>query len=138
MRSSFECELPRGVSAPGMARGLVADWFATVIGAGTVEKAKLLVSELVTNAVLHGRGRITLRVDLFDDRLVVEVTDEGPGFQLDVAERDFERVGVGGWGLSVVDAESRRWGVDGDTSRVWFELRLPGPSPFPGEAAPSR
>jgi len=66
---------------PGMARRLLADWLAPAFAEGTVAKARLMVSELVTNAVRHGHGTITLRADLCQDRLRVEVADEGPGFQ---------------------------------------------------------
>ncbi|MDQ6606117.1 MAG: ATP-binding protein [Actinomycetota bacterium] len=66
-------------------------------GLGT---AKLLASELVTNAVLHGEGTITLRAALDDDRLLVEVIDQGSGFERVVDEHGFDK--VGGWGLRIV------------------------------------
>lgn len=123
----FESELPRDVSAPGIARRLLADWLAPALGEVAIAKAALMVSELVTNAVRHGHGTITLRADLSQARLHVEVADEGAGFQREARERDFEQIGVGGWGLSIIDAEAVRWGVGEGTSRVWFELRRPGP-----------
>lgn len=122
-----EFELASGVDAPGVARRLLAEWFAPVLADGTLMTARLLVSELVSNAVTHGRGRITLRAQLFDGRLLVEVLDEGDGFERDLRERDFQTPGVGGWGLRVVDAESSRWGLRRDSSHVWFELERPGP-----------
>jgi anti-sigma regulatory factor (Ser/Thr protein kinase) len=93
----------------------------------TLITARLLVSELVSNAVTHGHGRITLRAQLFERRLLVEVIDEGDGFDRRLRERGFRTPGVGGWGLSVVDAESSCWGVRRDSSHVWFELERPGP-----------
>ena len=120
----FEAELPRNVDAPGVARRLVADWFSRAVGDGAVATARLLVSEVVTNAVCHGRGRIVLRADLDDVRLRVEVDDEGVGFKRVVRERD-ESLGVGGWGLSFVDAESSRWGIQEGRAGVWFELERP-------------
>ena len=124
---SFECELASGVDAPGVARRLLTEWFAAVLADGTLATARLLVSELVTNAVCHGCGLITLKAQLFELRLMVEVLDEGGGFEREPRERDFRTPGVGGWGLSVVDAESSRWGVSRDRSHVWFELKRPGP-----------
>lgn len=106
---------------------MLTEWFAPVLAAGTLMTARLLVSELVTNAVTHGRGRITLRAQLFERRLLVEVIDEGGGFERELRERDFDTPGVGGWGLSVVDAESNRWGLRRHSSHVWFELERPRP-----------
>src|ERR1700744_4212302 len=108
MSAPFECDLASGVDAPGAARGLLTEWFAPVLADDTLTTARLLVSELVTNAVTHGRGRVTLRAQVFERRLRVEVIDEGDGFECEL-ERDFQRPGVGGWGLSLVDVESSRW-----------------------------
>ena len=118
----FEFVLPRSVDGPGIARRLLADWFAPALANSTLVPARLLVSELVSNAVRHGCGRITLRAQLRDGRLLVEVIDEGQGFERELRERDFERRGTGRWGLSVVDTESSRWGIGRGTTRVWFEL----------------
>ena len=106
---------------------MLTQWFGAVLAAGTLTTARLLVSELVTNAVPHGRGCITLRAQLLERRLVVEVIDEGHGFECAPREGNFHPPGVGGWGLSVVDEESSRWGVRCDSSNVWFELDRPGP-----------
>ena len=131
--AGFEFELGSGVDAPGVARRLLTEWFATVLADGLLMTARLLVSELVSNAVTHGRGRVTLRAQLFERRLLVEVIDEGDGFERALGARDFHSPGVGGWGLSIVDAESSRWGLDRDRSHVWFELERPGPRPEPSD-----
>jgi anti-sigma regulatory factor (Ser/Thr protein kinase) len=125
----FECELGSGAGAPGVARRLLTEWFAGVLADGTLTTARLLVSELVTNAVTHGAGRVTLRAQLFELRVLVEVFDEGGGFERDLRGGDFRTPGLGGWGLSIVDAESIRWGVRGGRSHVWFELERSGISP---------
>lgn len=122
----FEFVLPQAVDAPGVARRLVAGWFAPGLPDGTVDTAKLLVSELVTNAVIHGHGQVTLRAQILERRLLVDVIDEGDGFDCELPKRDFQAPGVGGWGLRVVDAESSRWGLRPGRSHVWFELELPG------------
>lgn len=117
----FELALPRDVSAPGIARHTLNEWFATSLADDDAfDTAKLLASELVTNAVLHGQGTITVRADLDEDRLLVEVMDEGTGFERAVRDGDFEK--TGGWGLALVDSESSRWGVQEGTTHVWFEL----------------
>lgn len=128
MDASFECELASGVDAPGVARGVLTGWFSFVRADDTLTTtARLLVSELVTNAVAHGRGRITLRARFVKLRVLIEVLDEGGGFEREGRERDSQPAGAGGWGLSIVDAESSRWGVRPDRSHVWFELDRPRP-----------
>jgi anti-sigma regulatory factor (Ser/Thr protein kinase) len=90
-----------------------------------LEDARLLVSELVTNAIRHaGLGeadRITLTVETRERGLRVEVCDPGPGFE--VAEPTPDPARPSGWGLYLVRELSDRWGVDrqGETT-VWFEL----------------
>jgi anti-sigma regulatory factor (Ser/Thr protein kinase) len=121
----FEFVLPRSVDGPGIARRLLADWFAPALANGTLVTARLLVSELVTNAVRYGCGRITLRAQLSDGRLLVEVIDEGQGFEPEMPEADVDASGAGKWGLSIVAAESSRWGIRRGTTHVWFELDRP-------------
>jgi anti-sigma regulatory factor (Ser/Thr protein kinase) len=90
-----------------------------------MDTAKLLASELVTNAVRHGEGMIRLRVDLDERRLLVEVMDEGTGFQHVVRGEDLPQ--AGGWGLGLVESESSHWGIRPGTTNVWFELAQPSP-----------
>ena len=120
----FETSLPRSVHAPRIARGLLGQWLPDIAGA-ELEDAKLLASELVTNAFVHGRGEIVLRAELDEDRLLVEVIDQGQGFERTVRQRDFES--VGGRGLGIVDTVASRWGIHEGTTHVWFELEHAGP-----------
>lgn len=83
----------------------------------------LLASELATNALVHGDGQITLRARLGQDHLLVELTDEGSGFERVLRRNDFWR--IGGWGLGIVDDVASRWGVHEGT-HVWFELDTHG------------
>ena len=125
--AAFESELPPGLDAPGVARRLVADWLGPVLTESALATTMLLVSEIVTNAVRHGRGTITLRARLFEDRLWVAVIDQGGGFEGEARKRDIKRRGPGGWGLRIVDAESSRWGIDRGAAHVWFELERSAP-----------
>ncbi|MHB8660090.1 MAG: ATP-binding protein [Solirubrobacteraceae bacterium] len=125
MGVSIDVELPRNPTAASRARRLLDELSAGRLEANELDRSKLLVSELVNNAVLHGRGRITLRVDVDEDRLRAEVIDEGSGFERVV--RDNALDGLGGWGLTLVEAESSRWGVYEGTTHVWFEIEQPGP-----------
>jgi anti-sigma regulatory factor (Ser/Thr protein kinase) len=118
-------ELPRDRTAARRARLLLEELSAGAVDQGTLDTAKMLVSELVNNAVVHGQGTITLRASLDEDRVYAEVIDEGSGFERVIREDEFDR--LGGWGLQLVEAESARWGVHEGTTHVWFEIERPGP-----------
>jgi len=91
----------------------------------------LLVSELVSNAVLHSdappESDIVLRLHEHSPGVVrADVRDAGGGFAY--VPRDPRRK-VGGYGLLLVDAEASRWGVECEGgTRVWFELSSPAAS----------
>lgn len=121
----FETKLPRAHDAPWLARRQLAQWFGSELASEELHRMKLLASELVTNAVLHGRGAIVLRAQLDDDRAIVEVIDEGTGFEHEIRRREFDD--LHGRGLAIVDSESSRWGVHEGTTHVWFELERQGP-----------
>lgn len=111
---------PREVSrARRLVRGKLLDWELP----DAVETAELMVSELVTNAVKHGRTHhIGLRL-VRTDALLCEVSDDepAPASLLGVTESD-----ECGRGLVVVSSLAREWGTSG-TARgktVWFELAL--------------
>jgi anti-sigma regulatory factor (Ser/Thr protein kinase) len=92
------------------------------IGKDALETAQLLVSELVTNGIVHGGGGKPVEITIsMDGRTVrVDVADGGPGF---VAGDPLSENELGGWGLVLVDRLSDRWGLvrNGDT-HVWFEV----------------
>ena len=107
-------------AAPGLARRHLVECFGAALNEHQLQTAKLLTSELVTNALLHGEGSITLMADLDDDRLLVEVIDEGEGMRSPRTDRYPDR--IGGYGLWIVEHESSRWGTRGGPTHVWFEL----------------
>jgi anti-sigma regulatory factor (Ser/Thr protein kinase) len=121
----IEVAIARDRGAGADARRLIEKLARGKLERSELGRAKLLVSELVNNAVLHGQGAITLRADLNDNRLHVEVIDEGSGFERELRQSDHEH--LGGRGLSIVEAESSRWGLHEGTTHVWFELERPGP-----------
>jgi CheY-like chemotaxis protein/anti-sigma regulatory factor (Ser/Thr protein kinase) len=82
---------------------------------------ELLVSELVTNAVLHASTAPRLAIRLTRSTVRVEVYDDDPKIP-EPLPLDSER--IGGRGLYIVDAMAQRWGAEpsGDGKVVWFEL----------------
>ncbi|WP_258534849.1 SpoIIE family protein phosphatase [Streptomyces sp. PT12] len=100
-------------------RRALAEWGLAPLA----DRAALLVSELVTNAVRHAGGPIQMRMVL-GATLLVEVTDPVPDPPL---ERDALPDDEGGRGLLLVASESRRWGTRREPAgkTVWFELTLP-------------
>jgi len=102
--------------------------FGESLTAGTIDDALVMVSELVTNAVQHGKPDVTLRFWLRSDRLTVAVTDRGGG-TVPRTNRVPGRDQQSGRGLLIVDALAARWGVS-RTDRaagktVWFDLAAP-------------
>jgi anti-sigma regulatory factor (Ser/Thr protein kinase) len=118
----FETRLPRTAAAPSVARGFLRAWAGGTLPADRLDTARLLVSELVTNAVLHGRGEVNLRAWLRPDALRVEVRDQGGAFAHEGRRPNAPM--AGGWGLQMVSMQSSRWGVSSECARVWFELDL--------------
>jgi anti-sigma regulatory factor (Ser/Thr protein kinase) len=110
---------PEGVAA---ARDAVTEAAQGRINAETLETARLLVSELVTNGIVHGGANrpLELDVEIDDSGLRVHVTDFGDGFTPRGAAEPDE---TGGWGLFLVESLADRWGLirNGNT-RFWFEL----------------
>ena len=119
-----EADLAARPEAAGVARGLV-QWFGNQLDREVVERAQLLVTEVVANGVRHGRTGepIHVSVEAGPETLHVQVSDAGPSFEPEVHRPGSES--ESGWGLFLVEALSDRWGVrtDGDVT-VWFEVDL--------------
>jgi anti-sigma regulatory factor (Ser/Thr protein kinase) len=125
MEPAAAVTLPSTERAPGVARRVVRDAGASW-PEGVLEAALLAVSEVVTNAVRHGSGRVQLCITA-DDRLVrIEVTDEGA--QLPSRRSPSEdALRDGGRGLHLLDALTTEWGSsprpDGPGKTVWMEIQ---------------
>jgi serine/threonine-protein kinase RsbW len=122
-----DVELKGGPNAPAEARGVLRDGLRGRVPPHVLEDAGLLVSELVTNSVMHGRvgsaARLGLRIHLDEGVVRIEVRDEGRGFA--AAGVDAEPDGPGGYGLFLVTQIADAWGIaeSGDPTTVWFELK---------------
>jgi anti-sigma regulatory factor (Ser/Thr protein kinase) len=120
----LEMTLAAVPTAPGAARQAVRAWFhSRHCGDDATDTAALLVTELVSNAVVHANGpSLWLTVDeTRADVLHVAVRDASmviPRRQAPDVRRK------GGRGLFMVDALSTSWGCEPlrTGKRVWFEL----------------
>lgn len=126
----MEFELAGGPYAATAARLALNDLEA-VLDPVMAQDLRLLVSEAVTNSVRHADvgpdDSIGLRVVVDDDRVRVEVTDDGPQFAPEPKRpgMDADDDDVSGWGLFLVDQLADRWGVQRDRgNKVWFELGM--------------
>ena len=117
--------LPPEPSSPRQARQFVTEYCrsARLTDIDACFYARLLVSELVTNAVLHGRSEVRLQVSTLPGVLHVAVADE------DSRQPSLQEAGVdalGGRGLPLVDGLASSWGVSprDPGKAVWFQLPL--------------
>lgn len=122
-RCATAARLPRAPEAVRCAR----EWLAELWEWGPrLRDAQLVVSELVTNVLLHvdprpdGAG-IELVGSETPTGLRVEVLDFGPGFR-PPAPAPPPAGQATGRGLLVVDRLVDRWGVRHDPAGVWFEI----------------
>jgi len=88
-----------------------------------IDDATLLVSELITNAILHARSPVVLVVRKVKTSVRVEVFDDGNGVAHPVHPDHEDDAGRG---LGLVQAVATRWGIeDVDAGKtVWFEIAL--------------
>jgi anti-sigma regulatory factor (Ser/Thr protein kinase) len=131
MLAELSLTLPRDPSAATVARAAVYRRFAG-LGRQRLADLALVVSELLPNAVVHGRGAITFNLQHDDDLLRGEVIDEGGDFERAVRDRGPHE--VSGRGLLIVQALASRWGIHEGSTHVWFEL--PDDRAAPGRADP--
>lgn len=112
--------------AAPQARALLRELLRDSVFTPRLDDGALAVSELVTNAVLHGREPIIIRVTLTGERLRVEVHDGSP---ISPSFSMLDPTAVTGRGLMLISAAADRWGVEPEPhgKQVWFELLQGGP-----------
>jgi anti-sigma regulatory factor (Ser/Thr protein kinase) len=115
--------LPATPESIGAARRALAP-LREDVGDPVYRDLRLLVSEVVTNAIRHAehRGEVRLVVVPVPGALRVEVHDGGVGFAPDPEPTPAADRGAG-WGLYLVDKLTRSWGAErAPDAHVWFEL----------------
>jgi anti-sigma regulatory factor (Ser/Thr protein kinase) len=123
MERLLDLEMPRTRRCGVAARRAVEAETSGRLPPQVLDDLKLLVTELVENAYLHGRGRIWLKLELHDRALRVEVVDEGEDAAVHVRPTPSLH---GGYGLRIVDQVAQTWGTYEGTTHVWADIALPG------------
>jgi anti-sigma regulatory factor (Ser/Thr protein kinase) len=122
-RQSFT--VPAEPHAIAWARERIVELAAPFVEPHRIGDLRLVISEVVTNAVRHGGdGDMLLAVTPKQDLLCVQVTDTGDGFA--PRPRAYAPDEDGGFGLFLIEQLTRRWGLTREDSntRVWFEFDL--------------
>jgi anti-sigma regulatory factor (Ser/Thr protein kinase) len=135
-------DLPADFRAAGRARRILTELLTAWGRHEDAEVARLLVSEIVTNAVRHaGQGRpLELHVTADHLRVRVAVGDGSARRPVPRTPRDDDETGRG---MHLVQTLASEWGVDarveygaGEGKQVWFEL--PSPAGRSGARAHTR
>jgi anti-sigma regulatory factor (Ser/Thr protein kinase) len=120
---SLELTLPSEPDSVARARSQICDAMAGDLSEDDVETLRLLISEVVTNAVRHGSHDHPVELNAhWNAEVRIEVCDHGAGFTPQPRVGGLDE--PGGFGLYLVGRLADRWGVDtkgGNT--VWFVLR---------------
>jgi anti-sigma regulatory factor (Ser/Thr protein kinase) len=106
-----------------LARRAVVEAVGDILPHEGLDHVLLATSEVVTNAIEHGRGPIGFRIAFDAAHIRVEVTDTSPEAPR-VAPRTPGASDVRGRGMVIVQHCTDRWGVAplGDGKSVWFEV----------------
>lgn len=118
--------LGRGDTTPRAARRFVQEALAQWDLDELTDTVILLVSEVVTNAVVHAESDVEVLVRLTADAACVEVTDSSDSA---LVPRQATSDDTSGRGLALVESLARRWGVrraPGGGKTVWFEVDRSG------------
>ena len=99
----------------------------------TLADLKLALTEACSNSVRHAysdrEGSVEILYELHEDRLVIEVLDEGEGFDADETEQQADELSEGGLGIAIIRAIADEFEVGersgGTGSRLRFVKVLP-------------
>lgn len=139
MRIAGTVLLPWAPASVGVARRrLAAELTAAGIFGGVVGDAVLVVSELLSNAVLHARplpgSNLLLAWALDENAIEVAVSDGGATTRPTMAQPTVSS--LGGRGLGIVEYLARSWGVRNDATglTVWAVVAAQADESLPASA----
>ena len=115
-------ELPPITESVPAARRFVRDLMIDSDTVADIDTASLLVTEIVTNAVLHALTPMVLSVEVSAEVVRIEVRD---GSELPPRLRAFSPIAATGRGLRLLESLAVRWGVRPEPSGgkvVWFDV----------------
>src|SRR3954469_1429793 len=120
---TMELSLAPEATSVAEARTRVCDAMATDLEDREVETLRLLISEVVTNAVRHGNHSEPVEINAkWNSEVRIEVSDHGEGFTPQPRTGPLDE--PGGFGLYLLGRLADRWGVETtDGTTVWFVLR---------------
>lgn len=120
LRERFAADLKSVRTARRFVAGVLAGWNCGDLH----DNAALLVSELVTNAIVHAHSSVELAVHLRPSRVRIEVIDTA---REHVRRRDAKDDEQSGRGMALIEALAVAWGIDSLLSgkSVWFEMERP-------------
>ena len=122
-----EITLPARPTAPARARAFVAATLGVWDLSDPVDSLLVIVSELTTNALLHARTPMTVRLEREDASLLLSVTDSSPAVP---RTRSYGVQSATGRGLRLVASLAAEWGVTqtAEGKTVWCRVPLEGGS----------
>ena len=122
---TVDLKLPVERRSPARARHAL-DEHGEPIPPGVLERFRIAVSELVTNAIQHGglspTDELRLTIAVFNDRIRVDLSY--PGAPFGAEPRRPAPSEESGRGLMLVERAADRWGLESGEARQWFEIDL--------------
>lgn len=127
--------LPPDGASVGLARRMVRTLLRSTPMEAFTDDAELVVSELVTNALVHAGGEVQLTLALSGSGLRVDVADDSAHLPV---RRDYSTSSGTGRGLHLIESLVTRWSTFrlGQGKVVWVEMEDPQGAPFAGARPP--
>ena len=126
-REANHLDLPPTSRAPALARHLVSETVGARLDPEQLSVLHLLISEVVTNGVLHGRTTLHVGVSVVDDEVLVTVQDGNDQLPPQSAMPPAASFAESGRGMALVSALAADYGwsglPEGPGKVVWFTVR---------------
>lgn len=116
--------LPPNDHSPARGRQFVREVLLRIALPDIVDTAVLLASELITNAILHGRSEVELTVEITQAGVKVSAADMNSRLPI---MQSADQLALDGRGIAIVNLLASSWGVTATEGGkvVWFCLDLP-------------